>query len=391
MKYFGRYIFITLIFLGSSAFAQDTFLPFYVVIGAFEIEVNAQQFITYAHGENLPAVYAFNDERKVYYVYVRATQTREVADEILKTIRGNSVFKDAWIFNGLLSGSNLLAKKSPPVGKIEPGPKPVEKIIEALKVEPKETPSAVSEVPKPASETPKPVGKPFVFKLMNAENGSPINGLVRLQETERAQQFRGYSGNEKVYVAPPANRSGKWYVVCQVVGFKQYKKPISYSEADKMKGVSMGADQEIVVPVELVRVRKGDYIEMDGVKFFHNTALLTPGSERELGELLAMMEENPDYNIRLHGHTNGNEARDIVSLGESKDFFNPAITNAKAFGSAKELSQLRADLVKNYLVNKRVDASRISVKGEGGKQMIFESSGTLAGMNDRVEVEITKH
>jgi outer membrane protein OmpA-like peptidoglycan-associated protein len=376
----------------STAFAQDIFSPFYVVIGGFEKEENAQNFVNYAQEENLPAVYAFNEERKIFYVYVRATQTKEVATEILNAVRANSVFKDAWVFNGILSGGDFVAKRKPPIEKTPaPQAEPVQETSKPVTPEPVEKPSSVAETETPAPDAPKPVGKPFVFKLLNGESGNEVTGLVRLQEAERSLQFRGYNANEKVYVAPPANRSGKWFVVCQVVGFKQYKKPISYAEAAQTKGAAVGADDEVVIPIELSRVRKGDYIEMDGVKFFHNTALLTPGSERELDELLAMMQENPDYHIRLHGHTNGNESRDIISIGESKDFFTPAVTNAKTFGTAKQLSLLRAELVKAYLVEKGIDISRISVKGEGGKQMIFESSGTLAGMNDRVEVEITKH
>jgi outer membrane protein OmpA-like peptidoglycan-associated protein len=393
MKFNVKYFFLlSALWVSSAAFAQNIFSPFYVVIGGFEKEENAQKFVNYAQEENLPAVYAYNEERKVYYVYVRATQTREIAIEVLNAVRANSVFKDAWVFNGVLLGDNFVAKRQLPVEKIpEPNPEPVEEPLKPVTPAPKEVPSSVAQNNTPVLETPKPVGKPFLFKLLNGESGNSVTGLVRLQETDRALQFRGYNGNEKVYVAPPANRSGKWIVVCQVVGFKQYKRSISYSEAAETKGAAVGTEDEIVIPIELNRVRKGDYIEMDGVKFFHNTALLTPGSERELDELLAMMEENPDYRIRLHGHSNGNESRDIVSIGESKDFFTPSVSNAKTFATAKQLSLLRAELVKNYLTEKGVEASRISVKGEGGKQMIFESSGTLAGMNDRVEVEITKH
>lgn len=392
MKFISQFVFLILLLISSSAFAQEMFSPYYVVIGGFENEENAQRFITYAHEQNLPAVYAFNEDRKIFYVYVRATQTKEVAYEILKRIQSNSVFKDAWVFNGELSGSNLLAKQTQPPEKL-PVRDPVEETVEQIvPAAPGNTPSvSVVDETAPAVETPKPVGKPFVFRLMNAATGSSVNGLVRLQESERALQFRGYNGNEKVYVAPPSNRSGKWYVVCQVVGFRKYKKPVNYTEAQEIEGASVGSDQEIIIPLQLDRVRKGDYIEMDGVKFFHNTALLTPGSERELDELYAMMDENPDYQVRLHGHTNGNEARDIVSIGESTNFFNPDVANAKSHGSAKELSLLRAELIKAYLINKGIDASRISVKGEGGKQMIFDTGGTLAGMNDRVEVEITKH
>jgi hypothetical protein len=36
-----------------------------------------------------------------------------------------------------------------------------------------------------------------------------------------------------------------------------------------------------------------------------------------------------------------------------------------------------------------IDAARIDTRGEGGKQMVFD--GTNAVLNDRVEIEVTKH
>jgi outer membrane protein OmpA-like peptidoglycan-associated protein len=129
---------------------------------------------------------------------------------------------------------------------------------------------------------------------------------------------------------------------------------------------------------------------MENVKFFNNTALMAPGSETELDQLVAMMQENSGYEVRLHGHTNGDQERDIVSIGKSSNFFGSDVANAKTHGSAKELSLLRAELVKAYLVQQGIDASRISTKAEGGRAMIYDPSGTLAGLNDRVEVEIRK-
>lgn len=393
-----RFFFVIIIFLSQSSLAQDTFTPYYVVIGGFKSEENARKYCNLAQEQNLPAVYAFNEERKVYYVYVRATQTKDIADGILARLRSNSVFKDAWVFNGHLSGSEQLANKpqaspkiqQPPVVE-EPEPDPPVVAEEPVqKTEEEGKSAAVPETSTPVAETPKPVGRPFVFKLINNETGSVVNGLVRLQESEKGRQFRGFNGNEKVYVPAPGNKSGKWFVVCHVMGYRETKKPVVYSKAAEVDGASVGPDQEIVIPFQLERVRKGDYMDMEAVKFYNNAALFTPGSERELTELVAMMEENGDYHIRLHGHTNGNEARDIVSLGEGTDFFTPDASNAKGHASAKELSLLRAELVKSYLVSKGIDAERITTKGEGGTQMIFGSSGTLAGLNDRVEVEIRK-
>ena len=388
---------IVFLWMSQSTLAQDAFSPYYVVIGGFTSEANAQKFCTYAHEQNLPAVYALNEERGIFYVYVRATQTRDVAYEILKNLRAASVFRDAWVFNGVLSGSNLLAKRQPPAVEKETEPeRPQQQEREEVIVEPvitiEDTPSgSVPKEPQPRTEAPRPVGRPFVFRLLNKETGSDVNGLVRLQESDKAQQFRGVNGNEKVYVPAPANRSGKWFVVCHVLGFRPYRKQIAYEKAAESDGATVGAAEEVIIPLALDRVRRGDYIEMEGVKFFNNAALLAPGSERELDELVAMMEENPDYNIRLHGHANGTQSRDIVSIGSSTDFFTPHISNEKTHATAKELSLLRAELVKSYLISKGIDAARISTKGEGGKQMIFDPRGTLAGLNDRVEVEIRKH
>lgn len=375
-----------------SVSAQDVFSPFYVVIGGFKVEENAQRFCTYAHEQNLPAVYAYNEERQTYYVYVRATQTRDVATDILKSIKESTVFRDAWVFNGVLSGSNL-AKATPPPAqrpvKSEPDPEPV--IPDIQNVEQTSSASVASEEPPAPVATPKPVGKPFVFRLVNAQTGEPVNGYVRLIESERSTQYRGFNGNEKVYVPAPANRTGKWILTGGALGYRMSKKSLPYDAADEVDGASVGPEDEVIIPLELKPVKKGDYIEMEGVKFYNNAALLTPGSERELDQLVAMMQENPDYEVRLHGHTNGDQDRDIVSMGNSTDFFTPHVSNAKSHSSAKELSLLRAELVKAYLVSKGIEADRITTKGEGGKQMIFDPRGTLAGLNDRVEVEIRKH
>ena len=396
MKFRYLLIFFVVILFSKSAPAQEVFSPYYVVIGGFKSEQNAQKYCMYAQEQNLPAVYAFNEERQIFYVYVRSTQTKEVADDILSRLRTGSVFRDAWVFNGVLSGSNLAKKQQPPstVKITEPEPQRpvfVEEPAPAAKMPDDTKSNAAPQPSEPVAVAPRPIGKPFVFKLLNGETGNVVNGLVRLQETDKALQFRGFNGNEKVYIPAPTNKSGKWYVVCQVLGFRQLKKPVVYDKAQELEGASVGSDQEIIIPLQLQRVRKGDYIEMENVKFYNNSALFSPGSERELDELVAMMQENPDYQIRLHGHTNGKEPRDVVTLGTSTDFFTPNLANAKSQATSKELSLFRAELVKSYLVSKGIDATRITTKGEGGTQMIFDPSGTLAGMNDRVEVEIRKN
>lgn len=58
--------------------------------------------------------------------------------------------------------------------------------------------------------------------------------------------------------------------------------------------------------------------------------------------------------------------------------------------SAKELSEMRAAAVKNYLIHSGIDASRMETKGWGGKKGIYKTSDPRANKNVRVEVEIMK-
>jgi outer membrane protein OmpA-like peptidoglycan-associated protein len=377
-------------------------LPYYVVIGAYSIEANAQRTALRALELNYPAIYGFNSEKKFYYVYVRVSPVREKALATLKDIRAEG-FRDAWIFQGSLGGyaaPNPVAT-SPP---IEEKPIAEETSISSTPSSGIITVSATDvgsikddivksdSIPSETSEAvAKPAGRGFVFKLLNQSTGNPVTGMIRLQESDKANQFRPYVANDLVYVTAPANRAGRWFIVCHVIGYKPLRTFFSYKDADAIEGVTIGAQQEVILPVPLQRVKRGDYIEMDEVKFYTSSNIMTPESERELKELVTMMNENPGYKIRVHGHTNGTQGRDIVSWEDGQNLFQTNAANKRHSGTSKELSALRAESVKRYLTDNGIDGSRISTKGEGGVQMIYDPKGTLASLNDRVEIEITKH
>lgn len=373
--------------------------PYYVVIGAYSIEANAQRATLHAHSLNYPAVYGFNSEKKFFYVYVRVSADKEKALGTLADIRKEG-FRDAWVFQGSLnySAPNAVATVTEHQPQTAPTPEEIPQQASQEVAVTQTDVAAINEdivksdsVPAETNSAAKPAGRGFVFKLMNASTGSPVTGMVRLQESDRANQFRPFVGNSLVYVVPPVNRNKRWFMVCQVVGFKPLRTYFDYEEAEVLEGVTVGSEQEIILPVPLERVKRGDYIEMDETRFYNNTSILTPESERELKELLAMMNENSKYKIRIHGHTNGDYGRDIVSLGESTDLFHTNTANKKHAGTAKELSALRAETVKKYLVDNGIEEDRISVKGQGGLHMVYDPKSTLAAMNDRIEVEITKH
>ena len=101
--------------------------------------------------------------------------------------------------------------------------------------------------------------------------------------------------------------------------------------------------------------------------FESNKSIIKQQSLQSLDELAQYLIDNENFNLSLIGHTD--------SLGS--DIFN------------KNLSLNRANAVKNYLISKGVDGSRISADGKGESEPI-ESNSTSEGRrkNRRVEFKI---
>ncbi|HEY8935253.1 MAG TPA: OmpA family protein, partial [Cyclobacteriaceae bacterium] len=131
----------------------------------------------------------------------------------------------------------------------------------------------------------------------------------------------------------------------------------------------------------------GDIVVLYNVFFFKDAAVMMPESKYEVDNLLEMMNENPKCRIRLHGHTNGNATGKIISMGETKNFF--SLTGSKeGLGTAKALSQERASVIRDYLVENGIDTRRMEIKAWGGKRGLYDKESTKARENVRVEVEI---
>jgi hypothetical protein len=100
-----------------------------------------------------------------------------------------------------------------------------------------------------------------------------------------------------------------------------------------------------------------------------------------------MLQDNENYRIMLHGHTNGNYHGRILSVGPEGDLF--SINGAKnTVGSAKDLSRQRAETIKRWLMENGINGDRIEIKAWGGKRPIYDKRGVNARRNVRVEVEV---
>jgi len=104
-----------------------------------------------------------------------------------------------------------------------------------------------------------------------------------------------------------------------------------------------------------------------GIYFQTGKATLKPASYPMLNEIVSIINEYPDYNLRLGGHTDavGSDANNLV------------------------LSQGRVDAVKAYLVSKGIAEGRLDATGYGESKPIATNK-TAAGRakNRRVELEL---
>jgi outer membrane protein OmpA-like peptidoglycan-associated protein len=127
---------------------------------------------------------------------------------------------------------------------------------------------------------------------------------------------------------------------------------------------------------------------MYNVYFFKDAAIMRPESRYEVTSLLDMLKENPKYKIKLHGHTNGGAAGKIISMSKGSENFFSLNDTRDGFGSAKQLSEERADVIRSYMIKNGIEAPRIELKAWGGKRPLHDKHSARAQENVRVEVEI---
>jgi outer membrane protein OmpA-like peptidoglycan-associated protein len=378
-------VMVAVVALNRSDAQGQSYPYYYVVVGGFASQSNAAHFAAHVQALNYPARYAFNTNRKLYYVYVRVTKDKQQARETTYRLRLEKEFKKAWIYNGPLEGSGV-AESTAEAEREEAhdtGNNVISDAHQAFDTTAVGNGAATDTLAAATSTVPV---KTFVFVLTTGKANTPVAGSIHLLDKEPDDRVEQYPANEKIFVSAPA--TGKLVVVCNLIGYKLAKRTINFADPLKsIKGASVGEEREVIVPIKLVPVNRGDYLELEHIKFFEHSAVLTPASESELLELVNFMA-NPRCKIRLFGHTQSDAAGEIITKGASTNFFalDPA-NNRSTHGSAAELSRQQAEIVKAYLVSKGVAAGRIATKGYGATLAIYEN----AAANDRIEVEIIRN
>jgi outer membrane protein OmpA-like peptidoglycan-associated protein len=158
---------------------------------------------------------------------------------------------------------------------------------------------------------------------------------------------------------------------------------------DSTAGQVAVVDDTIIVNFNLQRPRKNDIVVAYNIFFYDDASVMLPKSKYELANLLALLNENKNIRIKIHGHTNGKGVFKMIALEKGDlNFFAPSVKNKYYYGDAKLLSRKRAESIKYYLTHNRIAEDRMETEGHGGKETLYDINGPLAYKNKRVEIEI---
>lgn len=129
--------------------------------------------------------------------------------------------------------------------------------------------------------------------------------------------------------------------------------------------------EEKEIDLYLTPIKKGEKLVLNNLFFKANTADILPESHEELDKIVEILKVNRSLKIEVSGHTSKNNSKPEWNMN---------------------LSQNRANSVKNYFVEKGINADRINAIGYGNTKPIIAGmdEATLA-KNRRVELEILEH
>lgn len=381
------------------SFAQEEIkeLPsgYYMTVAAYlsSGEGYAIRYTNKLKAEGFNADYGFTYKKNMYFVYVKHYSDFKTAISEINSTRKNTPFDDAWVYayKAVKPVKETTAEEVEKVDEVEDSPADSTTVVQ-------DTTTVIIKVKTDTEEevTPTEVAdgsRIIYFEALRARTQEPVDVEVTLFDPYDERVITTMKSRETKKVLPPSNSENLIRAKTNTIGWKtdavsfNFKDPVNDSTNYFVKT----SNDTLILFFDMHRLRKGDVQILFNVYFHSESAIMRPVSKLQLQELWDMMDENPKYRIKLHGHTNGNARGSYTRLSENDTlFFQMSSKHETATGSAKNLSYDRALTVKKFLVSRGIPAERIDIKAWGGKKQIYDKNSRAAQRNIRVEVEVVE-
>ena len=348
---------------------------YYIIAGAFAIPDNATAFCSHLKEQGYNPSIIVSDSSHKSYVSLDYSQSSEMLKKKLGSIKKTKELKDAWILK--LSGKKEMNKSE----------KVFSESIRASKS--KNSYSFKKATYNNLSKTHHHYN--LIINVHDDKNQA-IPATINIINGEEAKLISKISSNKLTDFNYPKAENQTIKLSCETFGFHKttftlnLKNPVN----EKTLRTVRKAGDTIIVDMLLEKPKKGDIMTMYHVFFFSNSNAIRQNSNYELQQLLNLLKEKPELEIKIHGHTNGSFLGSFIKTEKGADDLFSTSNCKKTIGTAGSLSRLRSSTIKKYLTSNGIAKNRIKIKGWGGRRMIHKEYSPLAENNIRVEVEVLK-
>jgi outer membrane protein OmpA-like peptidoglycan-associated protein len=205
---------------------------------------------------------------------------------------------------------------------------------------------------------------PYFLKIVDDATGAPLKGNIDVAGYQIGEPFHA---DETDTCMLHLSSSQTITINCTAPGYVFFTKSMI---APSVPFDAAKTPDKVEFEIRLKKIKLGENVTLPNIKFKGDDVDFLPSSRPSLLSLYKFMLDNPTAKIEIGGHVNA-----------------PGMHNV---GKVKKLSKDRAKAVNDYLINKGIDASRISYKGYGNSKMIYKNpmNEKQNEENRRVEIRI---
>jgi outer membrane protein OmpA-like peptidoglycan-associated protein/tetratricopeptide (TPR) repeat protein len=199
------------------------------------------------------------------------------------------------------------------------------------------------------------------------EQGKPIQGAeieITYNDTGEKSQFKVNGDDGKYAAVVKVSQKQDITVSVNKEGYAFNAKVIEKETIEKRDSPTIKTGKLKIDTVEV-----GKSFSIDDIVFASDSYILTQKSQFILNGLASYLSKNTHLKVAINGHTD--------DLGDDE--------------KNRQLSQNRSDAVKNYLVEKGIEASRLTAKGFGETKPKFQNTNDAnRAKNRRTEFEVVE-
>ena len=189
--------------------------------------------------------------------------------------------------------------------------------------------------------------------VVDADTKKPLEANVLIRDNKNSvKMYEGQAADDGLFMTTLG--AGDYMAHLNMAGYMPAEHKIHY--------------EQDTVYLTMQRIIEGKKVVLRNMFFATNKTQILPESEEALQTLFNLLNENPSVSILITGHT------DAVGSDASN----------------QRLSEGRAQAVREALINRGIDGSRIEAEGKGESEPVADNE-TEEGraLNRRVEITIT--